>query len=369
MDHQAETKTKGGLNSDKEQIPNDAGDKRDRACARHVGCIGTGHHHRLRHPRPGQPIHPADLGRRAGCGQRSRGDAARRATGRRRAGRPAKLAQNFANAGAQGVATSVPGESMAKGLNEIIDSGVPIVQFNLLSTAVNAPYVGEKSVESGRMLGKMIVDKLGGADAKGTVIIGNCFPGFPVLENRAKGVQESLKAAPGLNVIGPFDVKVRRSRTITMGAALRRQPGRGGADRPLRAGHASLGKLNAANGDKFVAGGYDLTEPNLEGRSRKATPMSRSARALSCRAICRSRCWSTRSRTTRRSAPAFTIPARRSSPPTASTWATACRRSNSTRPELAADPAATADYYKAWTQTMTADPLAATPQPIAAEAE
>ena len=74
-----------------------------------------------------------------------------------------KLVQNFANSGAQGIATSVPGESMAKGLNEIIDSGVPIVQFNLLSTAVNAPYVGEKSVESGRVLGKMIVDKLGGA--------------------------------------------------------------------------------------------------------------------------------------------------------------------------------------------------------------
>ena len=56
-----------------------------------------------------------------------------------------------------------------------------------LSTIINAPYVGEKSVESGRILGKMIVDKLGGADAKGTVIIGICFPGFPVLENRAQG--------------------------------------------------------------------------------------------------------------------------------------------------------------------------------------
>ena len=44
-----------------------------------------------------------------------------------------KLVQNFVNAGAQGVATSVPGESMAKGLNELIASGVPIVQYNLLS--------------------------------------------------------------------------------------------------------------------------------------------------------------------------------------------------------------------------------------------
>ncbi len=43
-----------------------------------------------------------------------------------------QLVQNFVNAGAQGVATSVPGESMAKGLNDIIESGVPIVQYNLL---------------------------------------------------------------------------------------------------------------------------------------------------------------------------------------------------------------------------------------------
>ena len=43
-----------------------------------------------------------------------------------------KLVQNFVNSGAQGIATSVPGESMAKGLNEIIASGVPVVQFNLL---------------------------------------------------------------------------------------------------------------------------------------------------------------------------------------------------------------------------------------------
>ena len=42
------------------------------------------------------------------------------------------------------------------------------------------------------------------------MVIGNCFPGFPVLENRAKGVEESLKAASGLNVLGPFDVKLQK---------------------------------------------------------------------------------------------------------------------------------------------------------------
>ncbi len=114
-----------------------------------------------------------------------------------------KLVQNIVNAGAQGVATSVPGDSMANSLNDIIASGVPVVQFNLLSAAVKAPYVGEKSTQSGRILGKAIVDKIGGAATKGKVIIGNCFPGLTVLENRAKGVEESLKKAPGIAVLGP----------------------------------------------------------------------------------------------------------------------------------------------------------------------
>ena len=37
--------------------------------------------------------------------------------------------------------------------------------------------------------------------------------------------------------------------------------------------------------------------------------------------------------------------------------------------KLAADPAATAAYYKGWTETLTADMLSATPPPISAEAE
>src|SRR5215467_3065596 len=44
-----------------------------------------------------------------------------------------KAVQDMVNSGIQGVATSVPGESMAKGLNELIANGTPIVQFNLLA--------------------------------------------------------------------------------------------------------------------------------------------------------------------------------------------------------------------------------------------
>ena len=176
-----------------------------------------------------------------------------------------KLVQNIVNAGAQGVATSVPGDSMANSLNDIVASGVPVAQFNLLSASVKAPYVGEKSTQSGRILGKMILDKLGGASAKGKVIIGNCFPGLTVLENRAKGVEESLKAAAGLTILGPFDVKVSAVENYNHWEQLYAANPDAVALIGLCAPDvASLGKLNAANGDKFVAGGYDLTAQNLQ---------------------------------------------------------------------------------------------------------
>lgn len=172
--------------------------------------------------------------------------------------------QNFVAAGVDGIAASVPGESMANGLNEIIESGIPVVQFNLLSTTVNAPYVGERSVESGRILGGYVLEELGGASATGKVIIGNCFPGFPVLENRARGVQEALSAAPGLEVLGPFDVAVDAVENYSRWEQqLAANPDVAAMIGLCAPDVASLGKLNDASGTSFIAGGYDLTEENL----------------------------------------------------------------------------------------------------------
>jgi ABC-type sugar transport system substrate-binding protein len=176
-----------------------------------------------------------------------------------------KAAQTLVASGVQGIATSVPGESMSSGLNEIVDSGVPVVQFNLLVTSVKAPYVGERSVQSGRILGEKVLAELGGPSATGKVVIGNCFPGFPVLENRARGVQESLAAATGLEILGPFDVKVAANENYAAWEALL------GANPDAKAmvglcapDIASLGKLQAANPNtRFISGGYDLTAENL----------------------------------------------------------------------------------------------------------
>jgi ABC-type sugar transport system substrate-binding protein len=281
-----------------------------------------------------------------------------------------KLVQNFANSGVLGVATSTPGESMAKGLNEIIASGVPIVQFNLLSTAVKAPYVGEKSVESGRILGKMVVEKLGGASAKGTVILGNCFPGFPVLENRAKGVEESLKVATGLNVLGPFDVKVSAVDNYNRWEQLYAANPDAVALIGLCAPDiTSLGKLNAANGDKFVAGGYDMTEQNLkaikDGHAYVTLGQSAFVQgylpvALLVNAI----------KGKKALAPGFfnagtqivtakSVDMGNGLPPVTFDQAQA----------MAADPAATAKYYKPWTDSLAGGAIMGSMKPIAAESE
>ena len=110
-----------------------------------------------------------------------------------------------------------------------------------------------------------MLDKLGGTGATGKVIVGNCFPGFPVLENRAKGVQESLKKAAGITILGPFDVKVAANENYAAWEALLAANPDAKALVGLCAPDiASLGKLQAANADKpFVSGGYDLTAENL----------------------------------------------------------------------------------------------------------
>ncbi len=176
-----------------------------------------------------------------------------------------KAAQALIASGVDGIAISVPSESMVQGLNQIIAGGTPIVTFNLLQVGVNGPYVGEKSVESGRILGQSILDQLGGSGATGQAILGNCFPGFPVLENRAKGVQESLAAAPGIEVLGPFDVKVDAAENYAKWEGLLSANPDAVALIGLCAPDiASLGKLKKANPDApFIAGGYDLTAENL----------------------------------------------------------------------------------------------------------
>ena len=86
-----------------------------------------------------------------------------------------------------------------------------------------------------------------------------------MLENRAVGVQEALAEAPGLEVLGPFDVTVDPAANYAAWEALLAANPDAVALVGLCAPDlASLGPLQEANPDTdFVAGGYDFTEDNL----------------------------------------------------------------------------------------------------------
>ena len=109
--------------------------------------------------------------------------------------------QGFVERGLDGIVTSVPGATMVAGLNAIVDGGVPVVQFNLLDAAVKAPYVGERSVESGRILGKKVLEKLGGASADGQGHHRHLLPRLPGAREPRQGRPRSTRRRPGLDQV------------------------------------------------------------------------------------------------------------------------------------------------------------------------
>jgi ABC-type sugar transport system substrate-binding protein len=173
-----------------------------------------------------------------------------------------KIVQDLFASGADGVSTSITGDSMATGLNALIAQGKPIVEFNIYSNRVNAPYVGERSVDDWAILGKMVRKKMGGATASGKVIIGTCAPGFPALVDRINGVKAGLGS--GLTIKGPFDVTGDPTKNYTAWQQLiAANPDAKALIGVCAQDLENLGKLNKLNGSKFITGGGDPTLGNL----------------------------------------------------------------------------------------------------------
>ncbi len=173
-----------------------------------------------------------------------------------------KMVQDLFASGADGVSTSITGDSMAGGLNQLVAQGKPIVEFNIYSSRVHAPYVGERSVGDWAILGKAVRAKMGGASAKGKVLIGTCAPGFPALVDRINGVKRGL--GKGLSIKGPFDVTGDPTKNFTAWQQLiAANPDAKALIGVCAQDLETLGKLNAQNGDKFITGGGDPTLGNL----------------------------------------------------------------------------------------------------------
>jgi ABC-type sugar transport system substrate-binding protein len=173
-----------------------------------------------------------------------------------------KMVQDLFAAGADGVSTSITGDSMAVGLNQLISQGKPIVEFNIFSTRVKAPYVGERSVGDWAILGRAVRKQMGGASASGTVLIGTCAPGFPALVDRIKGVKQGLGS--GLTIKGPYDVTGDPTKNFSAWQQLiAANPDAKALIGVCAQDLENLGKLNAQHGDKYITAGGDPTLGNL----------------------------------------------------------------------------------------------------------
>lgn len=176
-----------------------------------------------------------------------------------------KAVEDAYSAGAQGVVASIVGESMARPINTMIDEGKPFVQFNLNSPTINAPFVGEKTSTAWKDFATRVLDSAGGAQAKGTALLGYCAPGLPVLEARAKAVQAALAAAPGLTVKGPFDTKDDQTATLQAWEGLTQA----NSDASILMGMCSvdasgIGKINKKSGNKYVGAGSDFLAESVD---------------------------------------------------------------------------------------------------------
>jgi ABC-type sugar transport system substrate-binding protein len=173
-----------------------------------------------------------------------------------------KMVQDLFASGADGVATSITGDSMAVGLNKLIGQGKPVVEFNIFSRRIKAPYVGERSVGDWAILGKAVRTKMGGKNAKGKVLIGTCAPGFPALVDRIKGVKRGLGS--GLAIKGPFDVTGDPTKNYSAWQQLiAANPDAKALIGVCAQDLENLGKLNAQKGNKYITAGGDPTLGNL----------------------------------------------------------------------------------------------------------
>ena len=70
----------------------------------------------------------------------------------------------FAAGGRWNGPRSIPGETMAAPLNQLIADGHPVVMFNIYSANINAPYVGENPIPAWSQIGALVADRAVGTD-------------------------------------------------------------------------------------------------------------------------------------------------------------------------------------------------------------
>lgn len=122
---------------------------------------------------------------------------------------PAQIQQfnTLVSSGAKAIVlVAFPSDLWVQPINEAVAQGTVVGTVDVASPESDQLiHAAPKQTDFGRALGEALADELG-ADAEGTVVTGNCFPGLDVLEQRLVGLAEVMaERVPGVTVAPAID--------------------------------------------------------------------------------------------------------------------------------------------------------------------
>jgi ribose transport system substrate-binding protein len=137
--------------------------------------------------------------------------------------RQKEILESFITQRVDGIAIStLNADFLTETINRAVDAGIPVVTWDSdAPKSKRQAFYGVDDFESGRIMGQEAIKLL---DGKGTVAIITSV-GATNLQRRLEGIQEALKAAPGITVVETFDIRedpVRCAEIIATGT--RRYP-------------------------------------------------------------------------------------------------------------------------------------------------
>ncbi|CAN5675287.1 substrate-binding domain-containing protein [soil metagenome] len=146
------------------------------------------------------------------------------------------------------------------------DAGIPLASSN--NVALNSTlqmWVGQDEYNSGVLLAEEFLSQLeAGGVTEGTIVIGSCFPGNPVLDARSAGIRDVLSDTD-FELTVDQDTKLDNTDNYNIWDSL----AIANADAVAMVGLCSLDPPNIAQvkergGYEWLGAGYDLETPTLE---------------------------------------------------------------------------------------------------------
>lgn len=151
-------------------------------------------------------------------------------------------------------------------LEEAANAGIPLATAN--NTALNSVvdlWVGQDEYNSGVLLAQEMQKQLDAAGVtEGQIVIGSCFPGNPVLDDRSAGIHTVFDGT-GFELTQDYDTKLDNTENYNIWDSL----ATANPDAVAMIGLCSLDPPNMAQIKErgsytWLAGGYDLETPTLQ---------------------------------------------------------------------------------------------------------